>query len=349
VRVCLHAGEVLVTADTVLGEPMEVVESVEHVAAADEVTFTEAVNLARNRAEATAEPCGTVTLPGREEQLQLYRCQRAAEGPPYGDRFTPSSGMSRVKRTLSPIGARVKERLSAGVSALRHNPRLLAALVGILALVGAGIAWTVHQNQPTVRAMALLDEGKKEDARKLLEAVPAEDQKSPDWQWARAAVFHAQGVHSREHLLLSRMDDDTRGKVEDRVLDGLAEDYARDESEAVAKLLGRFPRDRVVSHFEDLAEEPYSPKQWGALRYLEYAKATDDVDLVHAYISALDAKDCGIRAQAAVRLEALGDDDAVPALTRLAEQPREKKFLGSGNCGQDEAGKALQKLAPKRD
>ncbi|QSQ23006.1 protein kinase [Pyxidicoccus parkwayensis] len=358
VRVCLHAGEVLVTADTVLGEPMEVVESVEHVASADEVTFTEAVNLARNRAEATAEPCGTIPLPGREEQLQLYRCQRAAEGPPYGDRFTASGGMGsllgRVTGALAPLGARLKavpmkERLAAGVMAVRRSPRLQAILVGMLVLAGVGIAWEVHRNSPPVRAMALLDEGKKDDARKLLDAVPDEDQKEPAWQWARAAVYHAQNSHRSEHALLSRMDEAMREKVNERVLDGLAEDYTRDESDTVAKLISRFPKERVVSHFDDLAEEPYSPKQWGALRYLEFAKTTDGVDLVHAYINALEAKDCGVRAQAAVRLEALGDDDAVPALTRVTEQPREKKLLGSGSCGHDEASRALQKLAPKRD
>lgn len=356
VRVCLHAGEVLVTADTVLGEPMEVVESVEHVAAAGEVTFTEAVNLARNRAEASAEPCGSVTLPGREEQLQLYRCQRAAEGPPFGERFTRSGGvgslLGRMTGALSPRGPHgaapsLKERLSAGVTALRGNPRLLAGLVGALVLGVAGIAWVVHLNDPVVRALALLDEGKKEDARKLLVAVPDEDQKESDWQWARAAVFHAQNSHRSEQGLLSGMDDATREQVDERVLDGLAEDYGQSESDALAKLIGRFPKERVVDHFEDLAEEAYSPKQWGALRYLEYAKATDDVDLVQAYINALEAKDCGTRAQAAERLEALGDDEAVPALTRVTEQPREKKFLGSGNCGHEEAVKALQKLAPR--
>ena len=86
VRVCLHAGEVLLSRDGVLGEPVDVVEAVERAAQADEVVFTEAVNLARNRAEAAAEPCGSVELPGRAESLQLYRCVRSAEGLPFGGR-----------------------------------------------------------------------------------------------------------------------------------------------------------------------------------------------------------------------------------------------------------------------
>ncbi len=355
VRVCLHAGEVLVTADTVLGEPMEVVESVEHVAAADEVTFTEAVNLARNRAEATAEPCGTVTLPGREEQLQLYRCQRAEEGPPFGDRFTAASGMVRMKGALSSLGSRVtalpvKERLSAGVVALRKNPRLLAMLVGALVLVGASVAWVVHQNAPAVRILALLDEGKKDDALARLKKVPEDEVKEPSIRRARAAVLHAYGEHDKEYTQLNALDDDGRADVEDTVLDGLAEDFGNDETDAsLRKVLGSLPRNRVLGHFEDLAEATSSPKQWGALRYLEFAKATDGVDLVDAYTTALESKDCGTRARAAGRLGGLGDSDAIPALTRVTEQPREKKFLSNGNCGHDEAADAIKKLSKKRD
>jgi serine/threonine-protein kinase len=355
VRVCLHAGEVLVTADTVLGEPMEVVESVEHVAAADEVTFTEAVNLARNRAEATAEPCGSVTLPGREEQLQLYRCQRAAEGPPFGERFTAASGMDRMKGALSSLGSRVtalpvKERLSAGVVALRKNPHLLAMLVGALVLVGAGIAWAVHLNAPAVRILALLDEGKKDEALARLKKVPEDEVKEPSIRRARAAVLHAYGEHDKEYAQLNALDDDGRADVEDTVLDGLAEDFGNDEGDlSLRKVLGSLPKNRVLGHFEDLAEATSSPKQWGALRYLEFARATDGVDLVDAYTTALESKDCGTRARAAERLGGLGDADTIPALTRVTEQPREKKFLSSGNCGHDEAAAAIKKLSKKRD
>nr|WP_281404383.1 protein kinase [Pyxidicoccus fallax] len=374
VRVCLHAGEVLVTSDTVLGEPMEVVESVEHVAAADEVTFTEAVNLARNRAEATAEPCGTITLPGREEQLQLYRCQRAAEGPPFGDRFAPSGGMGtklapllgRVKGAFSPVAtgtraavARMKERLRgagvflrersrfaterlpAAVAMLRRVPRWLVMLVGAVALLGAGTAWWVHQQNPAVRAFALLEEGKKDDAKKVLDDAPPDKQRDPDWQWARAALLHAQNAHRTEHSHISKLDQTVLPEVDDRVLDGLAEDYGRDGSEWLAKQLARLPKARVYSRFEALAEEPFSLRQWGALRYLEQAEATDGVDLVAAYIAAMESKDCDIRALSAQRLGKLGDADAIPALKRVTEQPKRGGLLG---CGHGEASDAIQKL-----
>jgi serine/threonine-protein kinase len=388
VRVCLHAGEVLLTADTVLGEPMEVVESVEHVAAAGEVTFTEAVNLARNRAEAAVEPCGSVTLPGREEQVQLYRCQREAEGPPFGARFAPpkgltarltpmlhrvtgtfsrlrSSGTARMEAlplrgALGPLRERLRalrgrmspllERLVAGLTALRADKRWRWGLVAVALVLAAATAWwLVHANDPAVRAFALLEEGKKDEAQRLLEAVPEEEQKEPSWQWARAAVYHAKNAHKSELFLLSKLDEAGRADVEPRVLDGLAEDYGRGGGDTLKGVLDKFPREQVVGHFEDLAEEPYSLRQWGALQYLEDADASQGVDLVDAYSQALESDDCGIRANAAERLAALGDRDAVPALTRLAEKPREKKLLGSASCGHDEASAAIKKLTPKRN
>ncbi|MFP2928496.1 adenylate/guanylate cyclase domain-containing protein, partial [Pyxidicoccus sp. 3LG] len=362
VRVCLHAGEVLVTSDTVLGEPMEVVELVEHVASADEVTFTEAVNLARNRAEVNVEPCGSITLPGREEQLQLYRCEHAKEGPPFGDRFASQGAMAafrgRVKEVFGSLASRVhavaaqvKGRLPGNVAVppMSRNARRLVLLLGAVALLGGGAAWLMHLTDPAVRALALLEEGKKEEAKELLEAVPAEGQKKPSWQWARAAVFHAQGAHRSETSLLNKTDEDARATVDDLVLKGLAEDYGRDGSENVERLIGRFPQDRVVGYFEDLAEGPHSLMQWGALRYLEQAEATKGVDLVDAYVAALESKDCAIRNRAADQLAELGDADAIPALTRVTELPREKGPLGIGSkdCGQDKANEAINALKGK--
>ncbi|NTX11784.1 protein kinase [Myxococcus sp. CA056] len=383
VRVCLHAGEVLLTADTVLGEPMEVVETVEHVAAAGQVTFTEAVNLARNRAGADVEPCGSITLPGREEQLQLYRCQQAAEGPPFGGRFEKQNALmvrlapavQRTRAALAPISQRVRSlgsslrtatsTLGAGLSRLgaalkippklkeglgrtvvlaRAKPRQAAAVLGAVVLLGGGVALVVHLNSPAVRAMSLLKAGKSNEALALLNATSNEEQKQPSVRRALAATHHALRNHDKERVLLATLDVDGRAEVEDSVLDGLAEDFGRgDIDEPVRKLLATLPKERVRPHFESLVEDEYSLKQWGALRYLDSSELADEVDLVVAYSKALEAKECGVRRAAAKRLGVLGNTDAVPALIRLAE-------LGStkgGDCGQDEANRAIQKLNKK--
>jgi serine/threonine-protein kinase len=339
-RVSIHAGEVLAGKDTLVGEPVEVVEAVERVGTADDVTFTEAVNLARNRAEADAEPRGTIPLPGRAEQLQLYRCVRAAEGPPFGDRFTrPAPGLAR--RAVTTLAAW-----------MRASPRRVAGVGAALALVlGGGAVLVVRGNSPVVQARSLLADGKAGEALKRIQAVPPEEAKgNAALQRVRARALHALNRHPEEHGALAALADDALADAEDAVLDGLAEDFGEDESDrSLRRLLGRLPRSALLDHFEDLAEEDHSPRQWGALRYLEAEQRTAGLHLRRLYSAALESKHCGVRGKAARRLGALGDLDAVAALTRLAEQPREKGFFGGKNCGQDEAAAALQALKKKAD
>jgi serine/threonine-protein kinase len=343
IRVCLHAGEVLLTRDTVLGEPMEVVKATEQVALADEVTFTESVNLARNRAEVVAEPCGTIPLPGLGEPLQLYRSKRAAEGPPFGGRDLGSAATE--KRPLLP-GKPSLAVLRQRASALTSDSRKLKALgvaTGVLLLIGVGL-W-IRDQSPALQARRLLDEGKPAEALKRIDAAPAEDRKTPELRQVRALALHALNRHDEEHDVLTALDAEARKDMDARVLDGLAEDFGRDEGDkGLRKLLGSLPRERLHEHFEELAESRYSPTQWGALRYLESAQDTEGLDLVELYSAALASEDCGVRAKAARRLGALGDADAVPALEQLAKKPKEKQLLGTKNCGQDEAEAALQIL-----
>ncbi|XSF00169.1 protein kinase [Pseudomyxococcus flavus] len=348
VRVCLHAGEVLATTDTVLGEPMEVVEAVEHVASAGEVTFTEAVNLARNRAEAIAEPCGTITLPGREEQLQLYRCQRASEGPPFGDRFASQSGK---RNTLAPLLSRLQApKLPAGwTDVLRRRKREALMVAGAVVLVAGGATWLGLSNDPGAKAFALLEDGKLDEALALLDGATDEEKELPSVKRARVAAHHAKGHHISERTALNHIEEAALEGVEEQILDGLAEDYGKEQLTVLERSLARLPKERVRARYEDLAEEPHSLRQWGALRYLEFAKAAGGVDLVRAYSEALNAQDCGIRTQAANRLAALGDADAIPALERIVALPKEKGFLGGKDCGHDAAADAIKVLKKKRD
>nr|WP_276519169.1 protein kinase [Corallococcus exiguus] len=336
VRVCLHAGEVLVTNDSVLGEPMEVVKAVEHVAAADEVTFTEAVNMVRNRAEAAAEPCGTIPLPGRDEKVQLYRVTRAAEGSPFGAALSlPEPGTKR-----SPLdGLRMKAR--EGVALLRQRPRAMAGgVVGALVLLGLGIAWTVHANDPLVQARALLKDGKPKEALQRLDApgVP----KSSETTLLRAVVKHALNKHDDEHALILGLDEKGREAPEPRLLDGLAEDFGDNEKDLSARrALEALPATTVRSHLESLAKGTPSTKQWGALRYLD-SKDNSGLDLVGLYSTALESSDCGVRTKAALRLVSLGNAAALPALTRAAGSPP-----GGKACNPQTFNRAIEELKKK--
>ncbi len=345
VRICLHTGEVLLSRDTVLGEPMEVVKATEQVALADEVTFTESVNLARNRAEVAAEPCGTIPLPGRGESLQLYRSKRiSTEGPPFGGRdmgSAPTQKRSVIPGKLS-WGALLQK--AAGLGNSRTGRRAGLGLAGVLLLLAAVGLWQWNRS-PEVQARRLLEDGKPAEALKRLDAVPAEDRKEPALREVRALALHALKRHDDEHEVLLAQEATRRKGVDAEVLDALAEDFGADESDkGLRKLLAAQPKDQLRSHFESLTEGAASPKQWGALRYLEASQDTEGLDLVGLYAKSLASEDCGVRAKAARRLGALGSTDAVPALTKLAEQPKEKQALGTKNCGQDEAATALQTL-----
>jgi len=114
-----------------------VVEVVERAAQADEVVFTEAVNLARNRAEAAAEPCGSVELPGRAEQLQLYRCVRSPEGLPFGgrDAYARASALELLRARAAHLGTQSVDVVRTGAARLKRT-----TLPGLRALQGRGAA-----------------------------------------------------------------------------------------------------------------------------------------------------------------------------------------------------------------
>nr|WP_277991520.1 protein kinase [Corallococcus macrosporus] len=340
IRVCLHAGEVLVTNDAVLGEPMEVVKAVEHVAAADEVTFTEAVNMVRNRAEAPAEPCGAIPLPGRDEKVQLYRVTRSAEGSP----FAAALGLPEPGTKLPPLDAlRLKAR--EGARYLRHHPRVLAGVAGgALALLVAGVAWAVHANDPLVQARGLLEDGKPREALQRLEApdVP----KGAQTTLLRAEVKHAQNRHNEEHGLILGLGKEDAVEPETTLLDGLAEDLGDNDTSA-SRALDALPDATVLPRMESLARGELSSKQWGALRYLD-ARDYKGLDRVKLFSASLESSDCNVRAKAALRLVSLGDAAALPALTRAVESASSEKPSGSGKaCNAQVLSRALEELKKK--
>jgi serine/threonine-protein kinase len=252
---------------------------------------------------------------------------------------TTSSGQDQQPSASGGLGQKVAALAS-------HRTRRLIGLgvTGALLLAGGAGIWLWNQS-PEVQARRLLEEGKPAEALQRLDAVPVEKQKEPKLRYVRALALHELKRHGDEHEVLLSLPADNREDLEERLLDGLAEDFGSEESDkALRKLLGSLPKDPLRSHFESLAEGDASPRQWGALRYLEASQETEGLDLVELYSTALASEDCAVRAKAARRLGALGDTDAVPALQKLAEQPKNKQPPGSKNCGQDEAAAALRTL-----
>lgn len=236
-------------------------------------------------------------------------------------------------------------RLAARLG-LKPRQLLVAGAAGALLLSGGALLTVSHYRSPVVQARALLADGKPREALKRLQTVPAEKaRKDAAHQRVRARAHHALGEHGDEHAILERLDEEGRAGVETEVLDGLAEDFAATGDRSLRKLLGTFEKAKVKRRFKELAEaEEASLRQWGALRYLVLEKSTDGLNLRRAYSTALTSKLCAVRARAARELAELGDADAIPALTKLAELPKEKGFISAKNCGQDEAAAAIRKL-----
>ena len=355
VRICLHTGEVLVTRDAVLGEPVEVVKAVEQVAAAGEVIFTESVNLARNRVEGDAEPCGSVPMPGNGEPLRIHRCRRSPEGLPFGGQdevsLTPpiEEQLGPVMKPVRAVASLARTVAERTVTLVRAWPRQTAGVgLGLVAVLGLGSYEVSRRGEPVYQARELMEAGQPEDALKRLAEVPAEAKKDAAVLQLRARALHGLERHEEEHSVLAGLDDAAREALETPVLDGLAEDFGADEADkGLRKLMSTLPKEPVKKHFEELADEEPSPRQWGALRYLEAVQSTDGLDLVTLYTRSLESKNCGVRARSARRLAGLGDPKAVPALEQLSKLPKDKAVAGSKNCGQDEAKDALVTLSKK--
>ncbi|OJH42947.1 hypothetical protein BON30_05720 [Cystobacter ferrugineus] len=355
VRVCLHTGEMLVTRDTVIGEPVEVVKAVEQVAGAGDVVFTGSVNQARTRVEGDCETFGDVPLPGTNEPLPLYRCRRASEGLPFGGQDEVSMRpplKDRLDTAMRPVLAArdsvvwaAKTVVQKSGARVRTHPRRAVGVgLGVFVLLSVGTFEWVRRHEPTYPARQLLDEGKAKEALALLTELPAETKKNPRVLQVRARALHEVNRHNEELSSLNSLDTAARESLDEGVLDGLAADFGEDENhKGLRKFLGTLPKEQVKERFEELAEEDFSPRQWGALRYLEAMQSTDGLDLVELYMRALSSKDCAVRASSARRLEGLGDTKAVAALEELSRTPR----VGTKNCGQNEARNALDTLTKK--
>jgi serine/threonine protein kinase, bacterial len=356
VRVCLHSGEVLATRDALLGEPVEVVKRVEPKAEAGDVTLTEAVNLARNRAEVEAEPCGSVALPVSGEPLRLHRCLRAPEGPPFGGRdvlperpaltgLLASQLLPVVRPVRQALGQALEQATPVATLARAHPLRALGVGLGVALVLGLVAYQVARWRNPLSQAWGRVEEGRSAEALARLAELSEEEQQAAALRRVRAAALHAVDQHEEEEKVLAGLGEAGLREVEDRVLEGLAEDFAQREGDkGLRKVLANVPRERLWTHFAKLAAEAYSPRQWGALRYLDAEQATEGLELVELYAQSLESTDCTVRARAARRLGALGNAEALPALEKLGQEPREK---GAKSCGHDEARAALRTLKKK--
>jgi class 3 adenylate cyclase len=159
VKVVVSLGEVRLVGsgaipDDVFGEAVNLAARVEAEATAGEVWLTEAVRLVADPGQVDLEDVGARRLKGIDEEVRLYRVQRAPvregeEGPPYGD-----AALGRVLGVPPPdpetLARAIRRRSSALFIAGRALAELVAAVplrvVAALAVAGllalAGWRWS---------------------------------------------------------------------------------------------------------------------------------------------------------------------------------------------------------------
>jgi serine/threonine protein kinase len=258
------------------------------------------------------------------------------------------SKWAEVQQRTSLIGeASLTQARRAIVVASKVDREWWRSLIWTAVIIGtASAAFAMLPATPAQRAAKMIENGGAEQAITLLNEreveAPAE---VPELTALKAAALHRLDRHSEERALLRERTYQALHAAHPLLLEALAEDFATSESDAELRaMMEVVPPDSFTSVFEAFATGKRSRKQWGALRYLDFAGIHQKLDRVELYALALIDRDCEVRAKAAVRLSELGDRDAVDALRELSELPKEERSSGQYNCGQDEAAEAIRQL-----
>ena len=294
--------------------------------------------LARLAPAAAALESG-VTTPSRRLAAAVAAAEEQAQGPSTLERLLPTLSAWARKAAfpfkVAWVGLRLLEP---------DMKRSLLVALGILAMAPA--VWALLPPGPAERAAQLIAQGRASEALEVVtRALPEKPGHVPELLALKAAALHRLNRLEEEREVLRVHTYQALHAAHPLLLEALAEDYATTESDAELKdLLAVVPDRALRPAFEAFATGPRGRKQWGALRYLDYAGKHQRLDRVDLYSAALGDSDCGVRARAALRLSELKDDDAIPALRQLSETPKEESVTGRLNCGQDEAAEAIRQL-----
>jgi serine/threonine-protein kinase len=103
-RIAVHLGETREEKGDLVGEPLAVGAAVRRLAEPGEIRITRSVYLAMSRGEVHLEPLPPLEAANDQEQIPLYRVERAGGPAPYGGREAARVEASeRVTRALAPI------------------------------------------------------------------------------------------------------------------------------------------------------------------------------------------------------------------------------------------------------
>lgn len=279
--------------------------------------------------------------------------------PPLAAPAAPEAGAAAPRPLLASVvmpSDSVLEKLAPPSPLL--DPRPLAPepppklkVVKVVALtllaVGAVIGLALGtRTTPADEARKLLEGGKPREAIDILKVEIQQNQKrsDPTVLALLAVAMHQLDQHrDEEKVFRDEIAPRAPELLDPLVLGGLLEDLGKKEDGAPRELLKRMPKEPLYAVLKPIAEGDPSPRQWGALRYLDLEGTASELDLVKLYVAALDSPACGARRVAAKRLGQLGDKFAEEALSKLKAAPKTEE-----PCGQAEAAAALGQLGKKK-
>ncbi|MGC4121207.1 MAG: serine/threonine-protein kinase [Myxococcales bacterium] len=254
------------------------------------------------------------------------------------ERLTPAAPLPLVQ-TLTAL-QRAQTAMTRSRRSLALKVGAAAGLVALLAAV-ALLAWF----QPERRARRLVQERRGSEALQVIDDAGEAAQTWP-LKMLRAAALYQVGRRDEARKLFEAVPADT--EIAPEAVETLADDFGHTENRPDGvkprKVLAGWQKARVLPLLQELARQEQSWAQWGALRFVDLEHAGQGLALAPLYIAALDSRDCGIRAIAARRLADLRAESALEPLRKLKKLPRKKTAFSDDECGQDAAAAALVRL-----
>jgi adenylate cyclase len=277
VRIAINVGEVRLDEGDVFGEPVNIAARVEGEADAGEITFTEAVYLSMNRAEAPAEAWKTVELKGIPEPVKLYRVSRATTDPaqpPFGGKAleraqatparTTSGELSQKAVALAVTAAEAASKaVTTGAKLVQHSmqkqaiDRRKVVVGGVAAAVMLGVSWLLFGPNAVERAIGAVGRAPK-DARSeplaYAKKLIAQEKDAARRGYYSGLLFEALGEAGSATSYYESAARAGSRQAEDRLIELLDHDGCEYRS-AAASSLGDLKLKRARGALEDLADD----------------------------------------------------------------------------------------------
>lgn len=214
IRIAINTGEVNVTDNDVMGEPVNVASRVEGITDAGEIWFTEATYLSMNKQEVPTAMVGEFRLKGVPEALRVYRVVQDHDSEPFqrvlaGQRERLAVATATAESiSLSTIAAQRQSDTQNVPSTPAKKPSrpfpltMLAAAFCLLLVLGIGAVYHQRQQRPfkaveqaIAEARSMLEKRERDEAYVRLEAVAREFPNHPGVEYGLLKFYAETGFN----------------------------------------------------------------------------------------------------------------------------------------------------------